>query len=291
VPASVVSRELPYRRPFDWGWMTSFLGTRAILGVENVDATAYRRVVRLDAGKGERRGWIEIAPVSGKAALRASVSASLQTELPGVLARVDHLMDLSCRPRSVARALGQLAAANAGVRVPGVFDGFEVAVRAILGQQITVAAARTLAGRFAGAFGTPVRTPFDGLTTAFPSYRDIAGLRPASIARLGVIGARARAILAIARAMRDDGLVLAPGARVESTLEQLRGLPGIGEWTAQYIAMRALAWRDAFPHTDYGVMKAMAEKDPRRVLATAEPWRPWRAYAVMHLWKSLHQAN
>jgi AraC family transcriptional regulator of adaptative response / DNA-3-methyladenine glycosylase II len=267
--------------------MTSFLGARSILGVESVDSTAYRRVVRIDSGRTERRGWIEIRAVAGRAALRASVSASLEPALPDVLARVDHLMDLSCRPRSVSRALGRLAAANPGVRVPGVFDGFEVAVRAILGQQITVAAARTLAGRFAGAFGRPVRTPFEGLTTAFPSHRDVAGLGPASIARLGVIGTRARSILAVARAMRDDGLVLAPGAPVVATLAQLRELPGIGEWTAQYIAMRALAWRDAFPHTDYGVMKALAEKDPRRVLAAAEPWRPWRAYAVMHLWRSL----
>jgi AraC family transcriptional regulator of adaptative response / DNA-3-methyladenine glycosylase II len=288
MPQPPTIAELPYRRPFDWGWMASFLGARSILGVESVDATAYRRVVRIDCGDAERRGWIEISTIPGKPAFRVAVSASLQAAVPEVLARVDHLLDLSCRPRKVARALGPLAAGNPGVRVPGVFDGFEVAVRAILGQQITVAAARTLAGRFAGTFGRPVRTPFPGLTTAFPSHRDVAGLRPGSIARLGVIGTRARSILAVARAMRDDGLVLAPGAPVDATLSQLRELPGIGEWTAQYIAMRALAWRDAFPHTDYGVMKALSQKDPRRVLAAAEPWRPWRAYAVMHLWKTLH---
>jgi AraC family transcriptional regulator of adaptative response / DNA-3-methyladenine glycosylase II len=204
-----------------------------------------------------------------------------------VLSRVKALMDLACNPAEVAQALGGLAKRHPGLRVPGAFDGFEIAVRAILGQQVTVAGARTLAGRFASAFGDPVETPFAALSTLFPAAPRIAGLTPGRIARLGMPGARARTIVALAHAAADGRLVLVPNADVESTLDTLRGLPGIGEWTAQYIAMRALSWPDAFPHTDLGVKKALGEKAAKRVLEAGEAWRPWRAYAVMHLWQSL----
>jgi len=171
--------------------------------------------------------------------------------------------------------------------VPGAFDGFEVAVRAILGQQVTVAAARTVAGRFAAALGEPADTPFSALTTVFPTAARVAETPPGRIARLGMPGARARTVIALAQAVADGNLVLMPNADIEATLDRLRALPGVGEWTAQYIAMRALAWPDAFPHTDLGVMKALGMKEARRVLAAGEAWRPWRAYAVMHLWNSL----
>ncbi|HEV7822920.1 MAG TPA: adenosine deaminase, partial [Burkholderiales bacterium] len=194
---------------------------------------------------------------------------------------------LACHPAEVAQALGALGKRNPGLRVPGVFDGFEVAVRAIVGQQISVAGARTIAGRFAEAFGDPIETPFAALTTVFPPAARIADISEGRIARIGMPGARARTILAIARAIADGSLVLMANADIEPTLDKLRSLPGVGEWTAQYIAMRALAWPDAFPHTDLGVMKALGETNPRRVLAAAETWRPWRAYAVMHLWQSL----
>src|SRR5262245_41298944 len=206
---------------------------------------------------------------------------------PLVLGRVKALMDLSCHPAEVTRALGALAARHPGVRVPGAFDGFEVAVRAILGQQVSVAAARTLAGRFVAAFGAPVETPFAAPGFTFPAAADVAGRTPRDIARIGMPLARAQTVLALARAVAQGELELVPHADIERTLASLRELPGIGEWTAQYIAMRALAWPDAFPHTDLGVMKALGEKRPQRVLATAEAWRPWRAYAVMHLWRSL----
>ena len=199
-------------------------------------------------------------------------------------------MDLACHPSEVAQALGALAKAHPGLRVPGAFDGFEVAVRAILGQQISVPAARTLAGRFAAAFGEPLETPFEDLTTVFPAARArVADASPARVAKLGMPAARARSVIALARAVADGSLALVPNADIEATLEKLRALPGVGEWTAQYIAMRALAWPDAFPHTDLGVMKALGTSDPKRVLAAGEAWRPWRAYAVMHLWQSLQK--
>src|SRR5690348_11877016 len=285
--ADALRFELAYRPPYDWPGLAAFLGARAIQGVELVDAKSYRRTVRVAHEKREHFGWIEVAPSLRKPALTVALSPSLAKAAPLVIGRVKALMDLSCHPAEVSGALGELAGKHAGVRVPGAFDGFEVAVRAILGQQVSVAAARTLAGRFAAAFGTPVETPFPALACAFPAPERIAGLRAGDIAKLGMPGSRAQTVLALARAVARDGLELKPHAEIERTLDALRALPGVGEWTAQYIAMRALAWPDAFPHTDLGVMKALGEKRPQEVLAAAEAWRPWRAYAVMHLWRSL----
>jgi AraC family transcriptional regulator of adaptative response / DNA-3-methyladenine glycosylase II len=258
-----------------------------LLPVEAVEGGAYRRTARVELDGKEHRGWIEAALSPKKPALRVAVSASLARVLPPVLSRVKALFDLSCNPAEVAQALGSLAARHPGMRVPGAFDGFEVAVRAILGQQVSVAGARTVAGRFAQALGEPLATPFAALATLFPDAARVADAPVGRIARLGMPGARARTVLALARAVADGELALLPNADIEATLERLRALPGVGEWTAQYIAMRALAWPDAFPHTDLGVMKALGTKDAKRVLAAAEGWRPWRAYAVMQLWNSL----
>ena len=287
--ADVLNFELSFRPPYDWPAVSAFLGARSIAGVEAVEDGCYRRTARIALDGKRHDGWIEVAVSRKKPALRVTISASLSKALPPVLSRVKALMDLACHPAEVAQALGPLAKRCPGLRVPGAFDGFEVAVRAILGQQVTVAAARTIAGRFAAAFGDPVETPFESLHRIFPSAERIAALRYGRIARLGMPGARARTVLGLARAVADGGLVLMPNADIEATLDKLRSLPGIGEWTAQYIAMRALAWPDAFPHTDLGVMKALGEKDARRVLAAGEAWRPWRAYAVMHLWQSLQK--
>jgi AraC family transcriptional regulator of adaptative response / DNA-3-methyladenine glycosylase II len=286
-PADALNFELSYRPPYDWDALIAFLGARTISGVEAIDGQSYRRTVRLSTGDREHRGWIEVAPVKPKHALRVTISTSLAKTLPAVLARVKDLTDLSCHPTDVAQVLGTLATRHPGLRVPGAFDGFELAVRAILGQQITVAAARTLAGRFAATFGVKIETPFAGLTTLFPLPCEVAELKVGQIAKCGIISARARSILALARALSEGELTLAPGNNIEAAIDKLQSLPGIGEWTAQYIAMRALAWPDAFPHTDFGVMKALGEKNPKRVLAIAEAWRPWRAYAVVHLWQSL----
>jgi AraC family transcriptional regulator, regulatory protein of adaptative response / DNA-3-methyladenine glycosylase II len=285
--ADVLRFELSFRPPFDWPAMSAFLGARSIAGVETLESGCYRRTVRIPGDGREHSGWIEVGMSPRKPTLRVAVSAPLAKALPPLLSRVKALMDLACHPADVAQALGTLARRHPGLRVPGAFDGFETAVRAILGQQVTVAAARTIAGRFAAAFGDPVATPFDSLTTLFPTAERVAELPPGRIARLGMPGARARTVVAIARAVADGRLALVPNADVEATLAALRALPGVGEWTAQYIAMRALSWPDAFPHTDLGVMKALGETTARRVLAAGEAWRPWRAYAVMHLWQSL----
>ena len=280
--------ELSYRPPYDWPAVSAFLGMRAIAGVEAVEDGVYRRTVRVMADGKPHSGWIEVAPSPKKPALRVTVSASLAKALPPVLSRVKSLMDLACNPAEVAQALGSLAKRQPGMRVPGAFDGFEVAVRAIVGQQVSVAAARTVTGRIAEAFGDPVETPF-ALNRTFPTAERVAQLPYGHIARLGMPGARAKTIIGMARAIAGGKLELVPNADIEATLDRLRALPGVGEWTAQYIAMRALAWPDAFPHTDLGVMKALGETNARRVLAAGEAWRPWRAYAVMHLWQSLQK--
>ncbi|HTL26744.1 MAG TPA: DNA-3-methyladenine glycosylase 2 [Burkholderiales bacterium] len=284
-----LSFELSFRPPYDWAAVSGFLGARSIAGVEAVEDECYRRTARVTADGKEHVGWLEIGVSAKKPALRVAVSASLARALPPVLSRVKALMDLSCNPTEVSQTLGALARRNPGLRVPGAFDGFEVAVRAIVGQQVSVAAARTIVGRLATAFGDAIDTPFATLRTIFPAPERIADATQGSVARLGMPGSRARTLIALARAVADGTLVLAPNADVESTLERLRALAGVGEWTAQYIAMRALAWPDAFPHTDLGVMKALRETDPRRVLEVGEGWRPWRAYAVMHLWQSLRK--
>lgn len=275
--------ELAYRPPLDWDALLSFLVGRASRGVESVDGRRYRRAVAL----GKHRGWIAVEPSQRRHTLRVELSASLIPALLPTLARVKRLFDLAAEPQQIATRLGSLAASRPGLRVPGAFDGFETAVRAILGQQISVPAATTLAGRFGAAFGEPIETPFEALTRLPPPAERVAGARLEELISLGIIAARARSILALATAVAERKIRLEPGADVEGTMAQLKELPGVGEWTAEYIAMRVLSWPDAFPHTDRGIYKALGESRPKRVLQIAEAWQPWRAYAAMHLWKSL----
>lgn len=279
--------ELAYRPPYAWEPQLAFLRERSIEGVESATAKRYLRTVAIARETTTHTGWIAVEHRVRRRTLRVTLSGSLARVVPEALGRVKHLFDLACRPDEIERHLGDLAADAPGLRVPGAFDGFETAVRAVLGQQITVAAARTLAGRIAAAFGEALETPFADLTHTFPTAERLAAASGDELGRLGVIRSRQRAIRALAEACASGALVLAPGADVERTLAALRALPGVGEWTAQYVAMRALAWPDAFPHTDYAVVKALGEDSPRRVLDAAERWRPWRAYAAVHLWNSL----
>ena len=282
--------ELAYRPPLAWDAMIGFLRDRAIAGVESIEDGEYRRTAAIGHGGELHRGWIAVRPSAKKATLRVALSPELAKVVPPVLARIKRLFDLACDPHVVAAQLGALATKRPGLRVPGAFDGFEMAVRAILGQQVSVKAATTLAGRIACAFGEPIETPWPALTHTFPDPSRIAPLTIDDIAKHGITGARSRTIAALADAMDRGSLVLAPGGDVDATVSTLRAMPGIGEWTAQYLAMRALAWPDAFPHTDLGVMKALGTTSPAKTLAIAEAWRPWRAYAVLHLWHSLADA-
>jgi AraC family transcriptional regulator of adaptative response / DNA-3-methyladenine glycosylase II len=285
--ASELVFELGFRPPFAWKALLEFLAGRTIERVEAVNGGTYRRAVAIRHRTTMHRGWLAVESVPRRHVLRVTLSGSLAGIVPPVLARVKRLFDLTCRPDEVAAQLGGLAEDAPGLRVPGAFDGFEMAVRAILGQQITVRAARTLAGRVAQALGEPVDTPFPDVALIFPEPAQVLAAGSQALVRLGVTGARARAIQSLARACSDGELRLEPGVDVERTMETLRAVPGIGDWTAQYIAMRALSWPDAFPAADYGVKKALGESSPARVLKRAEVWRPWRAYATLHLWRSL----
>jgi AraC family transcriptional regulator of adaptative response / DNA-3-methyladenine glycosylase II len=219
------------------------------------------------------------------------VSSSLASVVHGVIGRIKRLFDLNANPAQITNALGDIAVANPGLRLPGTVNGFETAMRAILGQQVSVAAARTLAGRVAKALGTPIETPQSALTILMPNASTISHAGPEALSALGVVPSRACAIVTLASAVASGRLDLDSHHVLPETVAALSALPGIGEWTAQYIAMRAFNWPDAFPHTDLGIRRALGESNPKRVLEAAEKWRPWRAYAAMHLWKSLEESK
>ncbi len=283
-----VTAELGYHPPFDWAGMLQFLGRRASRDVEWIQPSAYLRTVRL----ADHRGWILVRPVPERATLLIELTESLAPVLPGLLDRLGHLFDLSARPEVIAAHLSRdplladAVARNPGLRVPGAFDGFELAVRAVLGQQITVSGATTLAGRLAEAFGEAVVTPHPALSRLFPSPERVAAAPEAQIAALGIVRSRARTILVLADEFASGRLTLEPGGPPEIMIERLVALPGIGAWTAQYIAMRALRWSDAFPKEDVALRKRLGGVSARRAAELSEAWRPWRSYATMQLWKS-----
>jgi AraC family transcriptional regulator of adaptative response / DNA-3-methyladenine glycosylase II len=283
---SALAFELPFRPPYDWDAMLAFLRDRAIEGVESAAGGAYARAVRVDHRGSQHVGRVEIRRAPKKAALRVAVSPSLARAIPAVLSRVKHVFDLACDPLVVASALGPLAAAHPGLRVPGAFDGFELAARAVVGQQISVRAARTVLGRIAREFGEAL-TPAAGGTPArlFPTAERIAALATDDLVALGPTRARARTLIAVAAAIAAGRIRLEPESDVDATIRELVALPGIGTWTANYIAMRALRWPDAFLAGDRVVLKALGETRAARALRASEAWRPWRAYAVMHLWR------
>ena len=278
---------LSYRPPLDWDRMLAFLSQRVIPQVELVQDGKYFRTVEIRRQNKNIIGHLEVRHDADKCMLSVHLSDSLLPVCAPVLERVKRLFDLHADPVAIGSVLGALAKTRPGLRLPGSFDGFEMAIRAVLGQQISVAAARTLAGRLALRFGEAIQTPIASLTRIFPTPERLASATVSEIARLGIIGKRAETLIALSKAVASGALHLEPGSRVEETLKELHKIPGIGEWTVQYIAMRALSWPDAFPHTDLGVKKALATHDPKKILELAEKWRPWRAYATLHLWAGL----
>ncbi|MBV1776707.1 DNA-3-methyladenine glycosylase 2 [Burkholderiaceae bacterium DAT-1] len=278
---------LSFRPPFDWAHLLGFLASRCIKGVEIVADGCYRRSVRLMRGGQVFTGWLSVCMNNKGNALSVTLSDSLLPVLPDVLARLRRLFDLAADPDAIAAVLGPLASDAPGVRLPGAFDGFEMTMRAILGQQVTVKAAHTLAGRFVQAFGEPIVTPFADIYTVFPSPERVAGLDTALIGELGIVRQRGQAMIELAKRVASDELDLEPAADVDKTLTQLEAIPGIGRWTSHYIAMRALAWPDAWPSGDVALIKALGATSAKSADVMVEQWRPWRAYAVIHLWRSL----
>ncbi len=246
---------------------------------------------------GGHTGWVAVRRDDKRDALRAEVSLSLSGALMPLRARLRALFDLDAHPTAIAAHLGNdpdlapLVARRPGLRVPGAFDAFETTVRAVLGQQVSVRAATTLSGRLAAQLGEPAEASLPGLGARFPTPAALAGAGESALAALGMPGARARALLALARAFADGGLRLARSSDPEPELARLVELPGVGAWTAQYLSMRALGWPDAYPASDLALRKALGGVTTTAATARAEPWRPFRAYAVMHLWTHLAQGE
>ncbi len=279
---------LSYRPPLPWATMLAFLAGRATPGVEAVDGDVYRRTVRI----GDEPAAIEARPDPERAHVVLRVHATDHTRLIDVVERVRRLFDLGADPLRIATHLRRDAGLRgivgklAGLRVPGSWDPFELAVRAILGQQVTVRAATTLAGRLAERFGTPAELGAD-LTRLFPTP---ATLADAPVESIGIPGARATTIRTLAAAVADGRLAFDASDGADALAARLCALPGIGPWTAEYVAMRALGEPDAFPAGDLGVRAALGNGagpvSTKDAHARAERWRPWRAYAVMYLWHS-----
>ena len=286
---SEFSFHLSYRPPLDWNHLLAFLSRRAIPKVEEIRDGVYFRTVQIKRQGREYTGYIEVRHEAEKNMLAVHLSDALLPVCATVLERVKRLFDLQADPVAINAVLGSFSKKHPGLRVPGSFDGFELAIRAILGQQISVAAASTMAGRLVLRFGVRLTEPVHSLTHLFPTPERLARATVDEICRLGIIRKRAETLLTLAREIHGGRLFLEPGRHVEGTLIQLCKIPGIGEWTAQYISMRALSWPDAFPHTDLGIRKALKETSPKKILQLAENWRPWRAYAALHLWAGLEK--
>jgi AraC family transcriptional regulator of adaptative response / DNA-3-methyladenine glycosylase II len=272
---------LGFRPPFDWNGLLEFVAPRAIPGVEAVDRGCYRRTIAL----GEHAGYLEAR--LGRDAVDLSIHFPDPRGLVSIVERVRRLFDLGADPAQIRAHLGhdpalkRRVARRPGLRVPGAWDGFELAVRAILGQQVTVAGATTLSGRIVKAFGHPF-SEAPGLTHLFPTP---AALAAADFSAIGLPRARAETLRHLARAVLSGEIAFSGVGDAGAFSERFQRLSGVGPWTAQYVAMRALGEPDAFPAGDLGLLRATGLGNSKDLERRAEAWRPWRAYAAMHLWQ------
>jgi len=281
--------QISYRPPYDWAGILAFLKARELKGVELVTDSFYARTVQLD----DHKGWIKVTQATNKNALMVEFTHSLSPVLPALLRRVRDLFDVNARPDVINRHLRKdktlrpLIKANPGTRVPGAFNGFETGLRAILGQQVTVKAATTIACRLVEAFCEPIATPFAELGYLAPSAAKIAKASADDLAKHGIVRARCKSIIALAQAHVSGELSLDTGNHhnPNTAIERLAKLPGIGPWTAHYIAMRALRWPDAFPKEDIAVLDNLGGVTAKKAEEMSQAWRPWRSYAVLHLWR------
>jgi AraC family transcriptional regulator, regulatory protein of adaptative response / DNA-3-methyladenine glycosylase II len=283
---------LTWRPPYRADALLDFFATRALPGVEQVDPATLtlQRTLRMTAWGRDHCGWLEVRFEPDADRLTLRVSDGLVPVLPGVIARVRAAFDLDAHPQAIDDVLHNDFPHSDGMRVPGAFEGFELAVRAVLGQQITVRAARTLTTRLVERFGDPLPSGIAGLERLFPTPAALALAEPALLGDIGIVRQRQAALQALARAVLDGALTLDDCADTETEINTLLGLPGIGPWTAQYIAMRALHWPDAWPIGDVAIHHALglgalgagaAKKEAELI---ARRWRPWRSYAVIRAW-------
>lgn len=290
-----ITLALGYRPPYHWEKMLNFLEQRAIPQVEVVREKKYYRSVNIKNNNKNIYGWICVAHQPHNNTLAVTLSSSLIPVLSQVLTKVKNLFDLYCDPEVVYESLKIMNKikpdlCQLGTRVPGCFDPFEMSVRAVLGQQITIKAAKTLAARLTDKYGKEIQTGIEGVTHIFPEPEDILALEDkieSAMGDLGIIRTRSRTILELAQLFVKKEINFGSLCQPEEEIKKLLKVSGIGKWTAEYIAMRAMNWTDAFLETDYGVKKALYPYTSKEILALAEKWRPWRSYAVVNLWNSL----
>jgi AraC family transcriptional regulator of adaptative response / DNA-3-methyladenine glycosylase II len=278
---------LRYQPPYDWPKLLEFLAQRAVSGLERVSDNSYSRAIWLNGAA----GTISVRPGEGNT-LRAGIRVPKLALVPGIIARLRRLFDLAADPLAIAEHLAKdpvlapLVKKRPGLRVPGAWDGFELAIRAVLGQQITVVAAARLAAKLVARYGRPIASGLPGISHAFP---EPAALARSDLSTLGMPKSRAATLSAVAVAALANPELFAGNSSLEEAVQRLCAIRGVGEWTAQYIALRQLREPDAFPASDLGVLRALSDEHGKRpnanqVLARAENWRPWRAYAAQHLW-------
>lgn len=275
--------DMGYRPPYAWDSMLRFLKDRAIEGFEGFQDDSYTRVLTIKAGDAVKTGWITISHRPKQHNLHLSLSADLSGVVPQVLAGVRRFFDLEARPDIIDSHLGELAQRAPGMRVPGAFDGFEIAVRAIVGQAISLAAARSILARICKAAGKQVLGPRDELMASFPTAEEFLQVADADLLSAGLMQRRLSTLQAVANAIVSGNLRLESYVSLDETLSVLREISGIGEWTVQYLAMRALGWPNAFPPGD-SVLKKMVPSPNEALAPSSNRWSPWRSYAVLHLW-------
>jgi AraC family transcriptional regulator of adaptative response / DNA-3-methyladenine glycosylase II len=285
--------QVSYRPPYDWQGVLAFLAARALTGIEHVTDSSYARTVQL----GKARGWIRVTPAKPQNTLLVEFTHTLTPVLPALLSRVRALFDLDARPDVIAKRLRRdprlalAVRASPGLRVPGAFSGFEMGLRAILGQQVTVKAATAIAARFVAVFGESIATPLPELNRLTPLPDRIARASVEDIARHRIVAARAKSLIALAKAQISGEVCLDRRTHhnPDDSIRRLAELPGIGPWTAHYIAMRAMRWPDAFPKEDVAVRNNLGGVSPKEAETLSQAWRPWRSYAVMHVWSMAPQ--
>ena len=269
---------LPWTPPYDWAWMVGFLQARAVAGVERFHDGGYSRSFGVEG----HRGLIHLAPDEEAQGLRVTLSPGLQPVAEICYARIGQLFDLACDPRQVARTLGDLAQARPGLRLPGALDAFEQAVRAVLGQLVSVAMAAKLASRVVALCGEPVADCPGYL--CFPTPQALAAADPLALKALGMPLKRAESLIHLAQSVIDGTFPLSPPANTEEGMKALQQRPGIGRWTANYLALRGWQAKDVFLPDDYLIKQRFAGMTPAQIRRYAERWKPWRSYALLHIW-------
>lgn len=269
---------LSWQPPYDWPWMLGFLAARAVEGVETVEELSYVRSLSV----GEHRGLVRVVPDLHANVLHVTLSTGLQPVASECLAKITRLFDLGCCPQQIIGALGSLGAARPGLRLPGCVDAFEQGVRAILGQLVSVLMAAKLTAKVAHAYGEALEDAPEYV--CFPTPEALANADPLRLKALGMPLKRAEALIHLAHATLEGTLATTAPADIEQGVKQLQTFPGIGLWTANYFALRGWQAKDVFLPDDYLIKQRFPGMTPAQIRRYAERWKPWRSYALLHIW-------